>query len=261
MSFLRHTQIYRPMVWIFQAGRLSTVPPSSSDESAPGYSWRVALLHCSLPLHQATAIVKPLAGNRQPPLAAGWGIFNWRNGEFSLGVDTRRGSDAFRVGGGLIYGCLRWDSGRGNNPRTLERRRSVRELCFEVLVSIGRRCKKGNGLVSKRRCAPSGTLLIPQQTKPSPAIIFVQGAGPDARSASQFLAQDFATHGVAALIYDKRGAGASTGDWKHASFEDLAGDVQAAIGFLKRRPDINPHQIGLMGSSQGGWIAPIRPFS
>ena len=87
MSFLRHTQIYRPMVWIFQAGRLSTVPPSSSDESAPGYSWRVALLHCSLPLHQATAIVKPLAGNRQPPLAAGWGIFNWRNGEFSLGVD------------------------------------------------------------------------------------------------------------------------------------------------------------------------------
>jgi pimeloyl-ACP methyl ester carboxylesterase len=103
----------------------------------------------------------------------------------------------------------------------------------------------------------SGTPLIPQRAKPSPAIILVQGAGPETRSASQFLAQDFATHGVAALIYDKRGAGDSTGDWKHASFEELAGDVEAAIAFLKRHPEVNPHQIGLMGSSQGGWIAPM----
>ena len=32
-------------------------------------------------------MVKQLAGNRQPPLSQGWGIFNRRNGDFSSGVD------------------------------------------------------------------------------------------------------------------------------------------------------------------------------
>jgi len=43
--------------------------------------------------------VRPVAGNRQPPLGEGWGIFNWRNGEFSSGVDTRAGLGNFRPGG------------------------------------------------------------------------------------------------------------------------------------------------------------------
>ena len=33
-------------------------------------------------------MVKPIAGNRQPPLGQGWGIFTRRNGDFSVGVDT-----------------------------------------------------------------------------------------------------------------------------------------------------------------------------
>lgn len=88
-------------------------------------------------------------------------------------------------------------------------------------------------------------------------MIFVQGAGVETRSASRFLAEFFAKRGVAALIYDKRGAGASTGDWKRSSFEDLAGDVVAAVNYLKTRPEIDPARVGVMGSSQGGWIAPI----
>jgi hypothetical protein len=34
-------------------------------------------------------MVKPIVGNRQPPLGEGWGIFSWRNGEITPGVDTR----------------------------------------------------------------------------------------------------------------------------------------------------------------------------
>jgi hypothetical protein len=52
-------------------------------------------------------------------------------------------------------------------------------------------------------------------------------------------------------------SGISTGDWKRASFEDLAGDVQAGVQLLKSRHDINPKQIGLWAISQGGWIAPL----
>jgi pimeloyl-ACP methyl ester carboxylesterase len=71
------------------------------------------------------------------------------------------------------------------------------------------------------------------------------------------LADYFAKRGIAAFAYDKRGAGESTGDWKHASFETLAGDVEAVVKFLATQPDIDAQRIGLMGSSQGGWIAPI----
>ena len=44
----------------------------------PAIPRRVALLHCSLPLHRAIAMMNGVAGNRQPPLDRGWGIFNWR---------------------------------------------------------------------------------------------------------------------------------------------------------------------------------------
>ena len=103
----------------------------------------------------------------------------------------------------------------------------------------------------------SGTLLLPRASTPAAAVVFVHGAGPETRQASLFLAQYFAQRNVAALIYDKRGTGQSSGDWKRASFEDLASDVEAAVKFLKSRPEIDSHRIGLMGSSQGGWIAPM----
>lgn len=103
----------------------------------------------------------------------------------------------------------------------------------------------------------AGTLLLPDQSTPAPVIVFVQGAGPERRYASRFMAEFFVKRGVAALIYDKRGTGDSSGDWKHSSFEALAGDVTASVAFLRSRREIDPHRIGLMGSSQGGWIAPM----
>src|SRR5436190_15289675 len=64
-------------------------------------------------------------------------------------------------------------------------------------------------------------------------------------------------HGIAVLGYDKRGVGESTGDWNTATFEDLAGDAVAAVGYLKTRRDIDASQIGLLGWSQAGWILPL----
>jgi pimeloyl-ACP methyl ester carboxylesterase len=103
----------------------------------------------------------------------------------------------------------------------------------------------------------AGTLLLPRRRSRVPAIVFVQGAGQEQRFASRFLAEFFVNRGVAALIYDKRGTGESTGDWKVSSFDDLAEDVTAAVSFLESRHEVDPARIGLMGSSQGGWIAPM----
>src|SRR5262249_47275336 len=77
----------------------------------------------------------------------------------------------------------------------------------------------------------------------------------ESRATERFLGEYFTRHGVAALIYDKRGVGKSTGDWKHSDFNDLAGDALAGIHFLRQRADIA--KIGIYGQSQGGSITPL----
>src|SRR5690606_38123301 len=67
----------------------------------------------------------------------------------------------------------------------------------------------------------------------------------------------FAGRGFAVLAYDKRGVGASTGDWRTASVHDLAGDALTAVVYLRARPDIRSNRIGLYGASAGGWTAPL----
>ena len=104
----------------------------------------------------------------------------------------------------------------------------------------------------------SASLYTPRTRGRHAAVVFLHGSGPETRwGTSRFYADRLARSGVAALIYDKRGAGASTGDWRRATFEDLADDAIAAIRLLARRPDIDAKRIGLFGHSQGGVIAPL----
>ncbi len=51
--------------------------------------------------------------------------------------------------------------------------------------------------------------------------------------------------------------GKSTGDFSKATSEDFATDVLTGIEYLKARKEINPKQIGLVGHSEGGLIAPM----
>ncbi len=64
-------------------------------------------------------------------------------------------------------------------------------------------------------------------------------------------------HGFAVLSYDKRGVGGSTGDWRSASFHDLAGDALAGVRLLRTDDEIDPAAIGVLGWSNGGWVAPL----
>jgi pimeloyl-ACP methyl ester carboxylesterase len=103
----------------------------------------------------------------------------------------------------------------------------------------------------------AGTLTLPSGDSPHPAVIFVHGSGAASRERNRFYADLFARHGIATLIYDKRGVGASTGDWRYVHLSDLAEDALAGVRMLKSRRDINPNQIGIFGGSQGGWVAPL----
>lgn len=104
----------------------------------------------------------------------------------------------------------------------------------------------------------SGTLCLPHSSGRHPGVVLLQGSGSETRwGTNRFIADRFARSGIAALAYDKRGSGSSTGDWTSSSYDDLANDALAAIDLLASRPDIDPKRIGLHGHSEGGIIAPI----
>lgn len=104
----------------------------------------------------------------------------------------------------------------------------------------------------------SGTLFTPSGKGPYPAVVITHGSGPDTRDRYYGIAVHFVKNGVAALIYDKRGNGKSTGgDYTEAGFTDLAKDALAGLALLKTKKQINSRQIGVFGHSQGGWIAPM----
>jgi dipeptidyl aminopeptidase/acylaminoacyl peptidase len=103
----------------------------------------------------------------------------------------------------------------------------------------------------------AGTLLLPGSPGKHPAILFLHGSGPEGRWANHYLAQKFAERGIVALIYDKRGVGKSTGDWKQAGFDALADDAVAGIRFLQVQPEVDATRVGIYGHSQGGTIAPL----
>jgi pimeloyl-ACP methyl ester carboxylesterase len=103
----------------------------------------------------------------------------------------------------------------------------------------------------------AGTLISPTTGDRHPAVILVHGSGAENRDFILPFARFLVRRGMAVLGYDKRGVGESTGDWKTASFEDLAGDASAAFDYLKTRRDIDPARIGVLGVSQAGWVMPL----
>jgi dienelactone hydrolase len=99
-----------------------------------------------------------------------------------------------------------------------------------------------------------GRLDLPGGPAPHPAVVIVHGSG---KSTAGLADGDFLTaHGVAVLVYDKRGTGRSEGSYTF-DFSRLARDVSAAVDFLRAHPEIDPSRIGLCGYSQGGWVAPL----
>ena len=109
-----------------------------------------------------------------------------------------------------------------------------------------------------------GTLDLPAGTGPYPVIIPIHGSGERTREDAQFAVQMFQSEGFAVFRYDKRGVGQSTGTYEPVSaenservFNDLSSDILAIVRYLKQRDDIDATRIGLAGSSQGGWIAPL----
>jgi pimeloyl-ACP methyl ester carboxylesterase len=110
----------------------------------------------------------------------------------------------------------------------------------------------------------TGTLTLPPSKVPVPAVILITGSGAQDRNETIMghrpflvLADHLTRRGIAVLRVDDRGVGGSSRGAATATSENYAGDVLAGIAYLKTRKEINANQIGLIGHSEGGVIAPI----
>ena len=110
----------------------------------------------------------------------------------------------------------------------------------------------------------AGTLTLPPSKAPVPAVILITGSGAQDRNETIMghrpflvLADYLTRRGIAVLRVDDRGMGGSSKGAVAATSENYAEDVLAGITYLKTRKEINPNQIGLIGHSEGGIIAPI----
>jgi dienelactone hydrolase len=104
-----------------------------------------------------------------------------------------------------------------------------------------------------------GLLFVPSGEGPFPAVVVIHGSGTSARDNRWYLTltRYLQENGVLVLLPDKRGSVKSQGDWHTADFHDLATDTLAAIDYLKEQAQVLISDIGVVGMSQGAWIAPI----
>jgi len=110
----------------------------------------------------------------------------------------------------------------------------------------------------------AGTLTVPSGTGPFKTVIMITGSGAQNRNEELMghkpfliIADYLSRNGIAVLRYDDRGVGGSQGNYAEATSEDLATDAEAAFNYLKNNPKINQKEIGFIGHSEGGLIAPI----
>ncbi len=110
----------------------------------------------------------------------------------------------------------------------------------------------------------AGTLTLPENAINCPAVVLISGSGAQDRDETLLghkpflvIADYLTRHGIAVLRVDDRGVGGSEGNIRDATSEDFAGDVEAGVNFLKTVKEINTKQIGLIGHSEGGLIAPM----
>jgi pimeloyl-ACP methyl ester carboxylesterase len=104
----------------------------------------------------------------------------------------------------------------------------------------------------------NGTIALPAAAGRHPGLVLIGGSGPSDRHNDGFfdaLCEHLVASGIATLTYDKRGVCASTGDWRTATVDDLAADAGAAVATLRRHARATPGAVGVMGHSEGGWVA------
>ena len=137
-------------------------------------------------------------------------------------------------------------------------------LLLSLLVSAG--CLADSPRVEEVEFAShgatlSGSIVFPDNQPIRAAVVFIHGSGKQTRNLG--LAERFAREGIVALVYDKRGAGKSGGEYEgtqsvsEKNIALLADDAASALKMLASHPSVKGVPVGFAGISQAGWIGPL----
>ncbi|WP_242273857.1 S9 family peptidase [Bacillus cereus group sp. BfR-BA-01310] len=113
-----------------------------------------------------------------------------------------------------------------------------------------------------------GTITKPRSVGKYPAVLIITGSGEVDRDGTivplnmkvnmyKDLAHLITNLGVVTLRFDKRGVGASEGEFMKAGMWDLVSDIEAVIAYLKEQPFVDSEKIVLAGHSEGCLLATI----
>jgi uncharacterized protein len=110
----------------------------------------------------------------------------------------------------------------------------------------------------------AGTFVVPDLPAPGPAALLVNGSGPLDRDSNMpgqrldvapAIAGALAARGIASLRFDKRGVGASEGDFLRTDFQMETSDAGAALAWLRDQPEVDGSRVALIGHSVGATVA------
>lgn len=173
---------------------------------------------------------------------------------------------ALSVSGDSVSFDLLWDMGRVEGRRVGDRIEGVVRLAGGPVVPL--RLRREARPRTRRVEIPyasgeariGATLVLPEGAGPFPVVVVLHGGGDSSREESppyRFWGEYLARRGYAVLLYDKRGNGESTGNWREVGFDARAADVLEGVRRVRDRPEVDPGRVGLLAVSQGSWVAGI----
>lgn len=110
----------------------------------------------------------------------------------------------------------------------------------------------------------AGSLLLPDTDELVPGVLLIPGSGRVDRDENakrlrinilREIAVYLAEQGIASLRYDKRGVGASEGNFWETGFHDNVADAEAALNYLEAQDRVRADKVFVLGHSEGALIA------
>ncbi|HEY7640332.1 MAG TPA: alpha/beta hydrolase [Steroidobacteraceae bacterium] len=204
----------------------------------------------------------------EPPHACYSGAYQFSGGDYVVISPSDEGALRYRLHDGRS-GRLYPDDDRHfhGGPGWASREPRIVDAAFDGCPGqrLEFRMKGGPSGVAQRRAVtrtpatfPSigntlyGELFAP--AKPQAVVVLVYGSGNDSAVTWNYVQHLLPIYDVAVFVYDKRGTGRSNGRFT-VDFSELADDAIAAVATARKLVPNVP--VGLMGESQGGWIAPL----
>jgi len=228
-------------------------------------------LLCTVALVLAAAVpVVARAEAETPPQACYSGAYRFADGGFVVISPSDEGALRYRMSDGRIGRVYPDDDKHFHGgPGWASREPRIADAAFDGCSSDRLQFKLQDGpsgvatrvqVIRKTGTFSSigntlyGELFAP--AKPQALVVLVFGSGQDSAVTFNYVQHLLPLYDIAVFVYDKRGTGKSTGRFT-VDFSELADDALAAVDYSRKLLNMPGVPVGLMGESQGGWIAPL----